>query len=141
MSDSGTSSWSPQVIDPGQGRKYDMGRMHAVFFADAAQTGGNYSISEWFLDPMTKGPGAHDHPDDHIFHVLSGTLSLVIAGRRTDATCGTYALIPGGVSHDFENHTGETCRFISINIPAGFEQMMPQLETWFAENPLRRVDE
>ncbi len=140
MSDDEPKSRRPLVISPDQGRNYDMGRMQAVFFADGEETHERYSISEWFLDPMTKGPGAHTHPDDHIFYVLTGTLSLIIEGQRTDATRGTYALIPGGVSHDFENHAEEKCGFISINIPAGFEQMMPQLETWFAENPLSSVD-
>ena len=56
-----------------------------------------YSISEWWLEPRTKGPGAHSHADDHIFYVLAGTLSLFIDGKKTDATRGTYALIPGGV--------------------------------------------
>ena len=43
------------------------------------------------------GPGAHSHPDDHVFYVLTGTLSLFIDDERTDAPRGSYALIPGGV--------------------------------------------
>jgi hypothetical protein len=34
-----------------------MGRISAVFKADGAETGQLYSISEWWLDPHTKGPG------------------------------------------------------------------------------------
>jgi 23S rRNA A2030 N6-methylase RlmJ len=45
-------------------------------------------------------------------------------------------LIPDGVRHDFENHGAEECGFISINAPAGFEQMMPGIVEWLAENPL-----
>jgi quercetin dioxygenase-like cupin family protein len=117
-----------------------MGRMRAVFFADQDQTDDRYSISEWSLEPRTEGPGAHSHPDDHIFYVLAGTLSLIIDGRRTDAPRGSYALIPGRVSHDFCNRGDKTCKFISINTPAGFEQMMPQLVQWFRDNPLGDVN-
>ena len=128
-----------RVVRPDEGRTYDMGRMRAVFFADGDETGQQYSISEWSLDARTEGPGAHAHPDDHIFYVLDGALRLIIDGRPTDAPRGSYAVIPGGVSHDFDNPGAETCRFISINVPAGFEQMMPQLVKWFADNPLGDV--
>ena len=136
MSSSEDGDRKPLVVKPDEGREYDMGRMRAVFFADGDQTANRYSISEWSLDARTEGPGAHSHPDDHIFYVLEGTLSLFIEGQRTDAPRGSYALIPGGASHDFQNFGEETCRFISINIPAGFEKMMPQLVKWFADKPL-----
>ena len=42
---------------------------------------------------------------------------------------------------NFENHGKDECGFISINVPAGIEQMMPQLVKWFGENPLRSVDD
>ena len=58
------------VIGPKQGRSYDMGRMRAVFFADGDETAQRYSISEWWLEPKTEGPGAHEHPEDHVFYVL-----------------------------------------------------------------------
>ncbi len=110
--------------------------MRAVFFMDGDEADERYSISEWSLDANTEGPGAHAHPDDHIFYVLEGTVSLHIEGKREDTPHGSYAVIPGGVSHDFSNHGAEACRFISINAPAGFEAMMPQLVKWFADNPL-----
>lgn len=94
------------------------------------------AISRGALDPHTPGPGAHDHPEDHIFYVLAGTLTLVIDGERTDAPVGSYAVIPGGIPHDFENPGSDACRFISINAPAGFEQMMPGIVEWFGKNPL-----
>jgi quercetin dioxygenase-like cupin family protein len=126
----------PVIVTADQGRTYDMGRMRAVFRADGNETGGRFSISEWTLDPRTGGPGAHVHDDDHIFHVLAGTLSVFIDGEWVDAPRGSYAVIPGGNAHNFENRGDEECRFISINTPAGFEQKMPGIVEWFAENPL-----
>jgi mannose-6-phosphate isomerase-like protein (cupin superfamily) len=113
--------------------------MRAVFFADGDETGARYSISEWWLEPRSLGPGTHSHPEDHIYRVLTGTLSLYIDGERTDAPRGSYALIPGGVPHDFENHGAEECGFISINAPGGFERKLPELVAWFAQNPLGEV--
>ena len=139
MTRSGDVERKALVVRPDEGREYDMGRMRAVFFADGDQTDDRYSISEWRLEARTEGPGVHSHPDDHVFYVLEGTLGLLIDGQRTDAPRGSYAVIPGGLSHDFDNPGAETCRFISINVPAGFEQMMPQLVKWFEDNPLGDV--
>jgi hypothetical protein len=57
----------PIVLGPGEGRSYPMGRIDAVFKADGAETGAHYSISEWWLEPNTAGPGPHSHPEDDIF--------------------------------------------------------------------------
>ncbi len=139
MSTSGSDDRKPLIIQPAQGRHYGMGRMRAVFFADGDETGGRYSISEWWLEPRTRGPGEHSHANDHIFYVITGTLSLLIDGERTDAPRGSYAVLPGGVAHDFENRGAEECGFISINAPGGFEQTMPAIVEWFAKSPVGDV--
>ncbi|APR78898.1 Hypothetical protein A7982_04245 [Minicystis rosea] len=139
MSNPDRENRKPLIVKPDQGRKYDMGRMRAVFFADGDETNDRYSISEWWLEPRTLGPGVHSHPDDHIFCVLTGTLTLFLDGERTDAPRGSYILIPGGVPHTFENHGSEECGFISINTPGGFERKVPGIVEWFADNPLGNV--
>jgi hypothetical protein len=62
------------------GRKYEMGRMRAIFFAEGEETDSLYSISEWWLEPRTPGVGRHSNPEDHIFYVLAGTVTP--ANRR-----------------------------------------------------------
>ncbi len=64
------------VLEPGVGRVYAMGRLSAVFKADGDESAGQYSISEWWLEPHTPGPGAHAHPEDDVFYVLEGTVQL-----------------------------------------------------------------
>jgi mannose-6-phosphate isomerase-like protein (cupin superfamily) len=124
------------VLAPGQGRSYPMVRMRAVFIADTAETDSRYSVSEWWLEPNTKGPGTHAHPQDHVFYVIEGTVSIAIDGEWLHAVRGSYALIPGGTPHDFENHGTVRCGFISFNVPGGFELEMPGIVQWFEANPL-----
>jgi mannose-6-phosphate isomerase-like protein (cupin superfamily) len=64
------------ILGLGEGRSYPMGRIGAVFKADGAETESRYSISEWWLEPHTQGPGAHSHPEDDIFYVIEGTMSV-----------------------------------------------------------------
>jgi mannose-6-phosphate isomerase-like protein (cupin superfamily) len=124
------------ILRPGQGRSYPMGRMRAVFIADTGETDSRYSVSEWWLEPNTRGPGTHAHPEDHVFYVIEGTVSIVIDGEWFHAARGSYALIPGGTPHDFENRGNDRCGFISLNVPGGFELAMPRITQWFASNPL-----
>ena len=90
-----------------------MGRISAVFKADGAETGQLYSISEWWLDPHTKGPGAHSHPEDDVFYVLAGTVSVMVGTEWIEARPGAFVLVPG----NFEEHT-------------------PGIAKWFVERPL-----
>src|SRR5262245_42196723 len=66
----------PIVLGPGQGRAYPMGRISAVFKADEDETQSLYSVSEWWLEPRTRGPGAHSHVEDDLFYVIEGVMSI-----------------------------------------------------------------
>src|SRR5215207_2335932 len=88
----------PVTLAPGEGRGYDMGRIKAVFKADGAETAGRYSISEWWLEPNTIGPGAHSHPEDDVFYVIDGTMTLQVGDRWIDAPKGAFVLVPGGIT-------------------------------------------
>jgi mannose-6-phosphate isomerase-like protein (cupin superfamily) len=128
----------PVVLPPGEGRSYPMGRIAAVFKADGEETAGGYSISEWWLEPHTKGPGAHSHPEDDVFFVLAGTMSLLVGDEWIDAPVGSFVLVPGGVTHDFENR-GDVKAGILNFTPCVFEPEMPAIAEWFAEHPPGRA--
>lgn len=125
---------APIVLGPGEGRPYPMGRITSVFKADDAETARRYSISEWWLDPRTKGPGAHAHPEDDVFYVLAGTMTFLVGQRWIDAPVGSFVLVPGGVTHDFENR-GDTRAGVLNFFPGVFEPAMPGIAAYFAEHP------
>ena len=81
MNESGIPSRKAVILGPGEGRSYLMGRIAAVFKADESESESRYSISEWWLEPHTQGSGPHSHPEDDIFYVIEGTMS-VLAGER-----------------------------------------------------------
>jgi mannose-6-phosphate isomerase-like protein (cupin superfamily) len=123
------------ILGPGEGRAYPMGRIGAVFKADGVETASRYSISEWWLEPHTQGPGAHSHPEDDVFYVIEGTMSVLIGDNWTHATKGSFVLVPGGVTHDFENRSDERAGILNFSVPGAFEQDMPSIAQWFKENP------
>jgi mannose-6-phosphate isomerase-like protein (cupin superfamily) len=135
MSDSDRADRAPVVLGPDGGRRYDMGRIAAVFKADGAETAGGYSISEWRLDPHTTGPGAHTHAEDDVFYVIAGTMSVLVGDRWVDAPKGAFVLVPGGVTHDFENRSDARAGILNFSHPGDFEQHMPGIVEWFADHP------
>ncbi len=123
------------VLPPGQGRSYPMGRISAVFKADGAETQHKYSISEWWLEPHCTGPGAHAHPEDDVFFVIEGTMSFLMGEAWQDAPQGSFILVPGGTTHDFENRSAKRAGVLNFSIPGDFEPHMPGIAQWFQENP------
>lgn len=124
----------PVVLLPSGGRAYPMGRISAVFKADGDETAAAYSISEWWLEPHTTGPGAHSHPEDDVFFVISGTMSLVVGNEWFDAPTGSFVLVPGGITHDFENRSDARAGVLNF-CPGVFEPQMRSISEWFAEHP------
>lgn len=124
----------PIILAPGAGRQYPMGRISSVFKADGAETAGAYSISEWWLDANSTGPGAHSHPEDDVFFVIEGTMSILVGEEWLAAPAGSFVLVPGGVTHDFENRSD--ARAGVLNFTNGvFEPEMKGIAQWFAEHP------
>jgi len=126
----------PVIVPPKQGRVYPMGRIRAIFKADGDETAGRYSVSEWWLEPRTRGPGLHAHPEDHVFYVIAGTLSLRLHDDWSHVTAGSYAVIPGGTPHDFQNRGAVPAGFISFNSPGGFEARMADIAPALASEDL-----
>jgi mannose-6-phosphate isomerase-like protein (cupin superfamily) len=115
---------TPMIVLPDQGRVYPMGRMKAIFKADREETASGYSVSEWWLEPRTRGADVHQHSEDHVFYVIAGTMSFFVGEAWSDAPAGAYAVIPGGTPHSFENRGSVPSGFISFNAPGGFEEHM-----------------
>lgn len=126
----------PIILSPGEGRFYNMGTMSALFKADCAETDGAYSISEWWLEPYSKGPGAHSHPEDDVFYVLEGVVSFLVGDQWIDAPKGSFVLAPSGVTHDFENRSAAKVGMLNFSTPGNFEGHMPSIVEWFEKNPL-----
>ncbi|QPF76370.1 cupin domain-containing protein [Roseateles sp. DAIF2] len=116
-----------------------MGRIGAVFKADDAETARRYSISEWWLEPHTQGPGAHAHEEDDVFLVIEGVMSFLVGEAWHEAPRGSFVLVPGGVRHDFENRGAQRAGVFNISVPGGFEDAMPAIAQWFLEHPPGRA--
>lgn len=107
----------------------------ALFKANGQESAGKYSISEWWLEPHIKGPGALSHDEDDIFFVIEGTMSFLIGDVWKAAPRGTFVLAPAGTTHDFENRGAVRSGVLNISVPGNFEASMPQIVSWFEQHP------
>lgn len=130
---------NPIFLKPNEGRTYSMGGMSAIFLADGPETADRYSISQWWLEPHTAGPGAHSHHEDDVFFVLEGTMHFFIGDKWVEAPKGSFVLAPAGVTHDFENRGEVRAGALNLSFPGGFEENMPSIVEWFAANPPKAV--
>jgi quercetin dioxygenase-like cupin family protein len=127
----------PVIVQPEQGRVYEMGPIRAIFKADLDETASRYSVSEWWLEPRTRGPSVHQHTEDHVYYVIAGTLSVCVDDNWSHLAKGAYVLIPGGTAHAFENQGSAPSGFISFNSPGGFETRMAGIAPALAAEDLR----
>src|SRR5690349_5459789 len=127
------SNRQPVVLGPGEGREYPGGPVSTIFKADVAETGGAYSISEWWLEPHTKGPGPHSYVKDDVMYVLAGTLCVLVYAQWIDASASSFILVPGGTTHSFDNRGSERAGFLSVCAPGNFKQELPGISQWFPE--------
>jgi hypothetical protein len=51
--------------------------------------------------------------------------------RECVAAAGSFVLVHGGTTHDFENRTGERAGFLDVSVPGEFEPAMPAIAEWF----------
>jgi quercetin dioxygenase-like cupin family protein len=49
------------------------------------------------LEPHTQGPGSHSHPEDDVFYVIEGTMSVLVGEEWTHATRGAFILCPAAL--------------------------------------------
>ena len=93
----------PRDLGPLRADATTWDRWQAVFKAYGAETAGRFSVSEWRLEPMYEGPGAHKHDhNEEIFYVMEGVASVMfgtdwVKSRKAasasspEASCTTFA--------------------------------------------------
>ena len=62
-------------------------------------------------------------------------MSFLVDDTWIDAPSGSFVLVPGGTTHDFQNRSDDPAAMVNFGQPGDFEQHMPGIVEWFAEHP------
>jgi len=83
-----------------------------VFHETAGDTAGEYVRFEAFIQPGGCLAAGHVHPyQTETFEMVSGRLTIQIAGRSIEAAGGDVVTIEPGTRHNFRNNGSEVARF------------------------------
>jgi len=107
----------PVVVRPGEGHRVG----NVEFLARTADT------PRFTLGIIEMQPGREIEPHAHVgeddaFYVLSGEMTLFVAGQTVVAPPGTFVLVPPGVEHGFRNDGSEPARMLNVHAPGGFDR-------------------
>jgi mannose-6-phosphate isomerase-like protein (cupin superfamily) len=80
---------------------------------------GRQSIAVGVCDEGPASPiiGMHTHKFDQFYYVLSGSLSVLVAGDHHDVGERTLVMLPSGVPHCSVNRSGGPVRYLVIEVP------------------------
>jgi len=106
----------------GEGRRIWIVGDEIEFKATGEDTGGQFALLEVIASPGG-GPPPHVHKnEDEFWYVLDGEFEILQDDRTVRATPGTYAYVPRGTLHRFENVADTPSRVLVGFSPAGFER-------------------
>ena len=110
------------VLKPGDGETLEAPNAPTVVHKVRGEaTGGRLAIVEYVAPPGFAGPAVHHHELEESFYVLEGMPRLRVADEDAELAPGSFAHVPGGVSHSFWNPSDRPARFLITMAPAGFE--------------------
>ena len=123
----------PTINTPPRGRTVAVVGDVYRFLATGQDTNGKYAQWE-ALVPPGGGPPPHVHGrEEEGFYVLDGEVTFTVNGERVVATAGTFANMPVGTPHGFENESDRPARMLISVAPAGLEQMFFEVGVPLAE--------
>jgi quercetin dioxygenase-like cupin family protein len=96
------------------------------FLAEAADTGGAYSLMEVQARPGMEPPQHIHTREDEAFYILDGAWTFRCGEDISEANPGTLVFLPRGLVHGFTAHD-ESCRALVILSPAGLEAAFREL--------------
>ena len=97
-----------------------------TILATGAQTGGRYSVLEQIM-PGNAAPPPHIHPFSvEVFYLLDGAITYTVSGATLKAETGALVVVPRNSVHSFKV-TSESAHVLNFYLPAGWEQVFPDL--------------
>jgi quercetin dioxygenase-like cupin family protein len=109
----------PIALAPGEGLSVENpvgGVLTFKAMSDASR--GAITAIETFAAPG-EGPPLHVHRDeDELIYALDGMLRIKLADELIDAPPGSFAFVPRGTPHTWQNIAGAPARFLAVLMPA-----------------------
>jgi mannose-6-phosphate isomerase-like protein (cupin superfamily) len=135
-----SNAMTPQHFQPGEGKRYKLGRMTMTFKTTAGPDWNAYTVCE-AIEPPESGAGYHRHPTyDETFIICEGHYDYRLDGKLLKLGPGDVVFVPRGTAHGFLSTGPETGRQIIISSPGGvFDAMIAELTMLDTGSPTRQA--
>ena len=136
------STPQPQHFQPGEGKRYKLGRMTMTFKTTANHDWNAYTVCE-AIEPPESGAGYHRHPTyDETFVIVEGHYDFRLDGKLLKLIPGDVVFVPRGTPHGFVCTGPEVGRQIIISSPGGiFDAMIAEVSMLDTGSPTRKASD
>jgi len=79
------------------------------------------------VPPHQGAPEHIHHREDEAFYILEGEFEVECGGEVFKATPGTFALLPKGLPHRFQNLSDKPGKVLCVQSPSGIEEFFEHM--------------
>lgn len=99
----------------------------ATFIATAEDTGGRYTLGEFYVPPQGGAPLHIHRRENEWFYITEGQLSFQIDNELINATPRTLIYGPKDHAHSFINNGTEPAKMLNVWLPSGIEEFFREV--------------
>ncbi len=118
---------SGKNVPPGAGKTLWVADELMTFKATGEDTAGAYTLTDSVVPPGGGPPPHIHHREDEAFWVLEGELEVTVGEDTARMGAGSFAHLPRGVLHAYENVGEGPARFLTLVVPAGLERFFEEV--------------
>lgn len=114
-------------VAPGQGPKLWVFSELITIVAGAADTGGQYGLTDSLVPPQGDAPPHVHEREDEAFWVIEGEIEVLVGEERHLARAGSFVHLPKGIVHAYRNVGPAAARFLTLMVPGGLERFFHEV--------------
>jgi mannose-6-phosphate isomerase-like protein (cupin superfamily) len=119
---------APLIVQPGDGRRLDLGNFEAIVLASRTDTSDAFTLLQTQNEPPDFGPPMHIHQDAaEAFFVLEGTYLMYVEDRQEACPPGTFVYVPRGTPHTFKVTSERPGKKLNLFTPAAMQGFFEEL--------------
>jgi mannose-6-phosphate isomerase-like protein (cupin superfamily) len=117
----------PKVLSPSDGKQLNVQGIEFTYKAIGEDTEGHFAFTEGIVPPQRGVPEHIHHLEDEAFYILQGEFEIECDGELFEAGPGSFALLPKGLPHRFQNVSRYPGKLLCIQCPSGVEEFFEHM--------------
>jgi len=116
-----------KVVQAGEGMRLNVQGIVFSYKAVGEDTEGRYAFTEGIVPPRHGAPEHIHHREDEAFYILEGEFEIECGGEVFKTPPGTFALLPKGLPHRFQNLSDKPGKVLCVQSPSGMEEFFEHM--------------